>query len=136
MENAAKALLIAGGVLIAIIMVCIGVYLYSLFSNQSNEYSEIISATEIGKFNSKFSTYIGRKNIKPQEIVSAVNLAKEYDNQIQIYVGTTMLEFTPTLTQEDFIKLNQNELFECEGSASNPVYNQDGKIIKLIFKKI
>ena len=54
MENATKALLIAGGVLIAIIMLSVGVALYSIYSNQAKEYDQIVSDTEIQKFNSKF----------------------------------------------------------------------------------
>ena len=135
MENAAKALLIAGTVLLAIIMVSIAVYLYSLYSNQADQYSETVSATELQKFNSKFDVYLGRENITAQEIVSVVNLAKEYNNQIQIYLGTTRLEFTSS-TPEDFIKTNQNNLFSCIWSTSNPTYDINGKIIKLTFRNV
>jgi len=135
MENATKALLIAGTVLIAIIMVSIAVYLHSLYSDQVDQYSETISATELQKFNSKFDVYLGRENITAQEIVSVVNLAKEYNNQIQIYLGTTRLEFTSS-TPEDFIKTNQNNLFSCTWSTSNPTYDINGKIIKLTFKNV
>lgn len=135
MENATKALLIAGTVLIAIIMVSIAVYLHSLYSDQANQYSETISATEIQKFNSKFDVYLGRENITAQEIVSVVNLAKEYNNQIQIYLETTRLQFTSS-TPEDFIKTNQNNLFSCTWSTSNPTYDTNGKIIKLTFKNV
>ena len=135
MENATKALLIAGIVLIAIIMVSIAVYLYSLYSGQAKQYSETISAVELEKFNSKFNVYIGRENITAQEIVSVVNLAKEYNDQIQIYLGTTRLQFTSS-TPENFIKINQNNLFSCTLSTSNPTYDDNGKIIKLTFKNV
>ena len=135
MENATKALLIAGTVLIAIIMVSIAVYLYSLYSNQADQYSETISATELQKFNSKFDVYLGRENISAQEIVSVVNLAKEYNNQVQIYLEGTILQFTSS-TPEDFIKTNQNNLFSCTWSTSNPTYDSNGKIIKLIFRNV
>lgn len=135
MENATKALLIAGTVLIAIIMVSVAVYLYSLYSDQADQYSETISATELQKFNSKFDVYLGRENITAQEIVSVVNLAKEYNNQIQIYLEGTRLQFTSS-TPEDFIKTNQNELFSCKWTNTNPTYDSNGKIIKLTFKNV
>lgn len=134
MENATKALVIAGTVLVAILIISIGVYLYSLYSNQAKGYSEIISTTELEKFNSKFSVYIGRDNIKAQEIVSIVNLAKEYNNRVDIYLETTKLQFTESLTQEDFIKANQNKVFSCIGNDKNPIYDGNGQIIKLTFK--
>ena len=135
MENATKALLIAGTVLVAIIMVSIAVYLYSLYSNQADQYSETITGIELQKFNSKFEVYLGRENITSQEIVSVVNLAKEYNNHVQIYLEGTRLQFTSS-TPEDFIKTNQNNLFSCTWTTSNPTYDINGKIIKLTFKNV
>lgn len=145
MENATKALLIAGGVLIAIIIISIGLYLYSMFSNQSKEYNDIISATELEKFNSKFNVYIGRNDIKAQEIVSIVNFAKEYNGQVEIYVEIDgkseriLFSGNPeeevVLSQETFIKNNKDSYFSCKGNSKNPLYNEEGKIIKLTFKK-
>ena len=139
MENATKALLIAATVLIAIIMVTIAVHLYSMYSNQAEEYSETITAVELEKFNSKFDVYIGRDDIKAQEIVSVVNLAKEYDYQIKIYVSGTILKFDTSYTQEDFIKAKQNKLFSCTLNTSeenpNPTYDGKGRITKLIFRE-
>ena len=137
MENATKALLIAGGVLIAIIMVSIAVHLHSMYSSQAEEYNETITAVELEKFNSKFFVYLGRNDIKVQEIVSVVNLAKEYDYQIKIYVSGTILNFDASYTQEDFIKDKQDKLFSCtfnaSGGNSNPTYDANGKITKLRF---
>lgn len=126
MENASKALLIAGGVLIAIIILTIGVTLYTLYSRQSEEYTEIISTTEIQKFNSKFDAYVGRTDITAQEIVSLVNLAKEYNDIVTIKLGSSILKFD-TITPEQFIKQNLDETFSCQ----NPVYDSEtGKITR------
>ena len=137
MENATKALLIAGVVLIAIIMVSIAVYLYSMYSNQSEEYSATISAVELEKFNSKFDVYVDREDISAQEIVSVVNLAKEYDYQIQVYLGSNLLEFSNDYTQEDFIREKQDKFFSCKLNTSegnpNPKYDSNGKIAQLKF---
>ena len=86
MENATNALLIAGGILITIIVISLGVGLYTMFSNQAKEYSQIMDNTEIQKFNSSFDVYVGREDITAQEIVSVINLAKEYDGRIKIIV--------------------------------------------------
>ena len=137
MENASKSLLIAGTVLIAIIMVSIAVYLYTLFSAQTKEYNATISAIEIEKFNSNFDVYVGRKDITAQELVSIVNLAKEYDYQIQIYLNGGKLVLSNTAGNEHFIKKNRGNFYSCtlntvQGSA-NPEYDQEGKITKLKF---
>lgn len=137
MENATKAILIAGGVLIALLIISVGIYLYTLYSNQSVEYSKIITGAELQKFNSKFDVYIGRDDITALEIVSVVNLSKEYNNQVQIYLKNSKIEFTTSNTQEDFIKNNQDKKFKCmlnnSSTNPNPKYDEYGKIIKLTF---
>lgn len=128
MENASKALLIAGGVFIAIVILSTAIYLYTSFSNQTKEYDSIMSATELQKFNSKFDVYIGRNNITAQEMSTIINLAKEYNNSVEIIIqgqASTIL----TLTPENFIKKFLNSTFSC----SNVEYSQTGKIEKLIF---
>lgn len=140
MENASKALLIAGGVLIAILIVTLGVTLYTTYSRQAKSYNAIVSTVEIQKYNSNFDVYVGRTDIKPQEIVSVVNLAKENKYDVQIYLNNQLLNYT---TSEEFIKeyFADNELktFKCEskttGSKPNPEYDNMGKIIKLYFKE-
>ena len=141
MENATKALLIAGGVLISIIILTIGITLYSIFSNQAKEYNQIISTTEIQKFNSKFDVYVGREDITAQEIVSVVNLAKEHNEVVKIYLqpsyGRKFFEITYE-TSEEFIEDNGDTTFSCLSMVSserqNPIYNSEtGIITKIIF---
>lgn len=141
MENATKALLIAGGVLIAIVIISIAVFLFISFSDRTKEYNEIISATELQKFNSKFEVHVGRTDITAQEVVSMANLAKKYDGQVQIYLGNTPF---PSTSPEEFLKdnledENDDKLFSCILNTSvtnpNPEYDKNGKIIKVKFKK-
>lgn len=137
MENATKALLIAGTILITIIIVSIAVYLYTMYSNQTKEYSETISAVELQKFNSKFEVLLDRTDITAQELVSVVNLAKQYSSQVKIYLGGSELKFTGDNTPEKFIMENQYELFSCVSNTSeenaNPQYDENGKVVKLRF---
>ncbi len=133
MENATKALLIAGGVLIAVIMLSVGVALYSIYSNQAKEYDKIVSDTEIQKFNSKFIVYIGRTDITPQEVVSAVNLAKEYSNQITVNIENKSGNEIKFTTSESFISAHLDTKFTCENSGCE--YDETGKIKKITFKE-
>lgn len=133
MENATKALLIAGGVLIAIIILAIGVGLYKIYSNQAKEYNQIISNTEIQKFNSKFIIYVGRENITPQEIVTVVNLAKEYNNEVTINIKDGYNEKIEISSPEDFIRDYLDKQFICE--AKNCKYDETGKIKEITFEK-
>lgn len=137
MENASKALLIAAGVLITILILTMLITLYTQLSNQSKEYTEITSSIELQKSNSKFEVYVERNDIKAQDVISVVNLAKEANYQIQIYLGTNKLAFNNSYTQEDFLREKQLKTFSCKFSTSesnqNPKYDDDGRIIKLTF---
>lgn len=130
MENATRALLIAGGVLIAIIILAMGVYLYAQFSGQSKTYRDIVSNTEIQKFNSKFEAYIGRQDITSQEVATVYNLAKEYNN-VSVTVKENSIQTINISNIEKFVSDNLDSIFSC----SNPQYNNEGKITNLVFIK-
>ena len=75
MENASKALIIAGGVLIGIMILTIGVYLFQNAGKLSDSYNEKLARDQINGFNNKFLGYA--KSINSQEMVSLINLVKE-----------------------------------------------------------
>lgn len=74
MENATKALLIAGGVLIAIIILSVMVIMFQKTGNVTKTYDQTISQEEITKFNSNFTKYIGQK-LTIHEVVTISNFA-------------------------------------------------------------
>ena len=132
MENATKALLIAGGVLITILILSAGVYLYTAFSNQSKEYSAIISETELQKFNSKFDIYVARQDVSAQEVATIVNLSREYNGQVNIEIynsGNVRQVYT---TPENFVMKFLNSSFSCIDVQYD---NNTAKITKLTFKE-
>lgn len=78
MENASQALFMAAGVLIAIMVISIGVYLFSSASRIAESYETTMSATEIQKFNNQFEKYS-----KKPKYVREISLNKHhYINQI------------------------------------------------------
>ena len=70
MENASKALLIAGGVLLAIMVLTIAIYLKGRFDNVADQYVASQDVSEIQKYNAKFEPYIGKEDITPQDLVT------------------------------------------------------------------
>ena len=77
MDNAAKALLIAGGTLIAIVVASIGVYLMRNMAQGSERLYKMMDQTEIAEFNEQFMKYDGREDLTMQEVVTIMNLARE-----------------------------------------------------------
>ena len=89
MDNASKALIMAGSILISVALVGIGVYLYSTTSNQIDSTSRELSATQIQLQNSEFELYEGNnkdanavKNLIRK--VAQFNLQKIFPNDIEI----------------------------------------------------
>lgn len=76
MENASKALLIAGGVLITMIVASFGVYLYGVYHDHSEKMLAKMSEKEVSEFNAKFLAFED-KELTANEVVSILNLVRE-----------------------------------------------------------
>lgn len=88
MENASKALLIAGGVLITILVITLGVYFSQSMANQVSEIYKQLEEHNRTEFNQKFLNFNDRmkKNdagyyeedaITIQDVATLINLAKD-----------------------------------------------------------
>lgn len=75
MENAAKALLIAGGVLISILVISFLVYFRSDLTADAERIYTIMSQSEISSFNQPYLVYDFRDDLTIQDVVSIINLA-------------------------------------------------------------
>lgn len=93
MENASKALLIAGGVLITMIVASFGVYLYGVYHEHSENMLAAMSEKEISEFNAKFTSYQG-KDLTANDVVSIMNLVRDnnlrkIDDEYRITIKTS-----------------------------------------------
>lgn len=99
MENASKALIIAGEILIAVLVLTLMVSVFVAFGNFSANMHKRLSNEQIIQFNENFYQYDGRINITAQEIVTIINFAKQsndareldYDNRKNSPYYTTVL---------------------------------------------
>lgn len=89
MENATKALLMAGGVLIAIIIIGVMVAMFGSTGKVTQSYDKLSSQEEITKFNSNFTKYIGKK-LTIHEVVTICNFAE--NNKIHKVIVTSGLK--------------------------------------------
>lgn len=72
MENATKALLIAGSVLIAILLIAVGLRIFNSTQGATDAAEETMSASEVAVFNNKFLQYYGKRKSK-SEVISLIN---------------------------------------------------------------
>lgn len=90
MENASKALMIAGGILIGIVILTVFAYMFGSGINFAKNYEDNINVTITAQFNAQFEKYMVFEDYKLSEaltiydIVTVINLAKE-QNRIANY---------------------------------------------------
>ena len=107
MENATNALIMAGSVLIALIIVSLFVYMFSSMGSIAKDFQEEIDSKSVQKFNEQFEKYVGRNDLTPQDVLSAYSLAesinKYYGEKMVVALGITSKDF------EDMNKFLSNE---------------------------
>ncbi len=140
MENAAKALIIAGSVLLAIIVLSIGVYLRSNLQGTADVYVETLDTNQLRKYNSVFEVYAETtKTITAQDIVTLVEFAKKSEQSTKVFVkergaykDKTEGEFDTSaflkshILREDNSKIYNSFIFDS-------IEYEEGKVIKIYF---
>lgn len=144
MENVSKALLIAAGVLIGILVLTIAVYLFINFGKTSREYAEKLDKIEIQKYNGNFDKFTGRDDITAQEIVTAISVIQQKEMGTKIYIDKvdctnwTEEQKSDFLTNSILIKKDDNTLENSYSYDSNfyPIeYDETGIITRISFIK-
>ena len=97
MENASKALLIAGGVLITIIIISVLVYVFNQFKSVPRTQEEVKQAEQLAEFNKKYESY-NKKNMYGTDIITVINMARNnnetyrMDHNYQIEISVTVVD--------------------------------------------
>lgn len=137
MENASKALIIAGAILLSILIIGLGMM---VFNNAKNALTSAnLDQEQIDAFNSKFETYIG-ENKRGSDIKTLCNAVKnsnaaEDENKIAIVYKESKNAAAKTengATSQTDILVIQNEL--KNGSRYDVSAEYDEKGTKLINK--
>lgn len=144
MENASKALLMAAGVLIGLMIISLAILLFNSFGGTSATIHQNIETQQIEQFNSQFTVYNGKDNVTIYDIISMANLAtqnnkqyefqkgegKENNNYIEIQLQNNPIEYgigTSRDTQEndynEKIKNDTEQIGQAGGSTDLPTYS-------------
>lgn len=115
MENASKAIIIAGGFLLMIMALSLAMFIFRNIGNSTSEYYEQLEQSDIDEFNQKFTKYDGKKDLTIQDVISIVNLAKDNNE-----TGKMSLEVIVTLNGGELQNKNENELNELLALYADP----------------
>jgi len=113
MENASKALIMAGGVLIGILILSLAVYLFIDFGGKASVIHDRITSNQLTQFNAQFNVYVGRKDVTIYQIISLVNLAKENNEEHQndgVFESDYKIEIS--LNNSDITSINEEKKLE------------------------
>lgn len=147
MENAVQALLIAAGVLIGIIILSLGVSLYSSLSGFVDNSEQEILSKEVQKFNERFVKYINSDSLTIQDVVTAANSALENnrnydlagptDNNFYVTVklNETALEGNITSKSAELLQQNLGKHYKC--STEDVIINSiTGRVCEVNFHEV
>lgn len=148
MENASKALIMAAEILVGVMIISIGVYLFNTLGTYSAETAADIDEKRIASFNEQFLKYYGMSvstegELEPirctmHEIVGLANYAKKLNAQngfteiepvsdysmymqVDVKIGTKTYKNLESYSQDKLIELIKNYSIE---------YTQDGEETK------
>ncbi len=80
MENATKALLIAGGIFFGLIIITAIIFAYTQIVDYYRSEQEIIKTEQVVKFNQQYDGYI-RNDVRGNEILSLINKIVDYNKR-------------------------------------------------------
>ena len=151
MENASKALIMAGGVLIGILILSLAAYLFVDLGSTSAEITAQNAQKQITEFNSKFTSYEGYKDnegnwqITIYDIISLAAYAKEnneyYEDvrneKISVKIDNREIQDNDSAQNENLIK----NYIKSDGTlvkfnCDNIDYNSRGKVKIIVFKAV
>ena len=118
MENASKALLIAGAILLSILLIAIGIYVFNAANSTITSSMSSMDTQEREAFNNNFTTYQGKQsgsNVKSLLTRVASNLSTYKDESDKVPVvqlatkadSATTLPGTPSATTENYKTTDQ-----------------------------
>lgn len=149
MENASKALVMAAGILIGVLIITLGVYLFVDFGSTSAEINAQNAEKQVTQFNSKFTSYAD-KELTIYDVITVVNYAKEnnkyYDGIEEYKITVKLTNDVLTDRNEDYlnnlISTDKNSIvgsspklpvYECKSGSIK--YHQNGRVESLSFTK-
>lgn len=127
MENASKALIMAAGVLLGVMIISFAVYLFSTFGSYSSDVYTQMEATRMEAFNSQFTKFYGteqRENpydtnsdkyyngpilCTVQDVVTIAKLARDSNSKYGVYEDDS-----------NYISTNENDMYITVNLLSEP----------------
>lgn len=129
MENATKALEMAAGVLIALMIIGLCVYAFNNLSEQKSVEQSVISEQQAADFNKSYEVY-NKSGLYGSEVLSLANKITDYnESEAEEGYGTIDIEVNLTNTLEAFPRSSYNaeNLYNDYMDLTNEIANTKSK---------
>lgn len=129
MENATKALLIAGSVLVVILLIAMGLRIFNSTNGTTKSAEETMDATEIATFNSQFLSY-NRNNVRKSDALTLFNKIISSNSVNTKHQISYSIQNANSGTVTDFItELNGHDMYSISVSDTD----NNGFVDKIVF---
>ncbi len=127
MENASKALIMAAGVLVGMLIIALAVFLFSDFSSTSARIQEEVRQTQVNQFNAQFTSFTVKEDNTIYDVITTVNLAKSNNEKYDLttseegnyYITINMNNGTNISNMEKLSESRINQLLQNEINEQN-----------------
>ena len=114
MENASKALIIAGGILLALLILSVLIYVGTTLSNMANQQNQSKQLEQTAEFNRTYEAY-NRSRLYGTDVISVVNRAIDYNKQLdadeeEYFINIVIKTTTPfTATKQEVTRYGNGQ---------------------------
>ena len=153
MENASKAIIMAGGILIGVLTLTIFLYVFTSFGGSSAEMQKQIDARVLAGFNNNFTKYENSNTCTIHDIISLVHFAnknnedfpRESNYYINVYIdGKGELTDTNKYSNNSYIDLIKNgsvdgdkiQYYKCREIKYYTQEDESQRVKSITFRKV
>lgn len=131
MENASKALLMAAGVLVGVLIISVGVALFSSFAGSNKNIINRLEESKVSEFNNNFLKYYGDNiEVTAHDVITMINVARQNNIKYEVQDNTTYNNNSYYIR----IKLKNNNnvynFFEKESESTYINFIKDNMLVK------
>ncbi len=148
MENATKALIMAAGVLMGIVILSLAVYEFTSFGISSKEIHKANEETRLNEFNSQFTKYEGKDDVTIYDVITVANLAKENNSYYEfsprsldqntgkdLYISVILDDNSIENKDQSTYKLKIDSEYNSKYTCIAIISNDTGRVYKVKFSK-
>lgn len=127
MENASQALIIAGGILLAILTISLFVYMFNNISAMGNAQAQKEEITHLANWNAEWEAY-NKRYLYGTDVLTVMNKAEQINNEVDIKIR---VDKSIINNPREFVSNYKTSTYTCEEVEYS---NKTGRVCKMIFK--